>query len=362
MKPRDFDFVRFSEWIAEREERMRAFLEGRSESNVVLLEKNIANYVVCRTPQESLSCQLDAITQQMDSGSDYMPFLEPWFGVGVYATAFGAKYTWIDGEAPQTHYIVHDENEAERLPVPDIDRSPEMKLVLDAIDYFVAETRGIIPVCCTDTQSPIDTATLIWETSSFFTAMFTAPEAVHRLLQKVTDVTIAFSRKQIARLGTTWARPGHIMLSARGVDGFSISDDNIVMLSPDQYEALAMPYNEQISSAFGGLAVHSCGNYERQLPALLKTKGLRIVDGAFSPVLDPTPNTQYELFRDGLRNTGVILQARVHFDWPQILPRLYDPDVRLALCVPGPAPDEPADKNMVLLDKMLAGRFQPAAR
>ncbi len=353
MNASDFDFVRFNEWLSEREEYLLGFFNGSGESNILLVEEKGSRYTKCRTPEESLSMQLDALTAQMDLESGHVPFLEPWFGVGVFANAYGAEYVWIEGESPQTHYIVFSEEEAARLEYPGCADSPVMKLVLDAIDYFVEQTRGQIPVSCTDTQSPIDTATLIWETSSFFTALYTAPETVHSFMNDITNLIIEFTDIQIEHLGETWSRPGHIMASARGGRGFSISDDNIVMLSPENYMEFALPYNSRLGEKYNGLAVHSCGNYARQLEALAGTGHLMMIDGAFSGVIDPNPNIEYEHFRDTLKGTDIILHCRTHLDWPDILPRIYDPDLRLVLKVPPPGEGEPADINMRKLNDIL---------
>ncbi|NLF38927.1 hypothetical protein GX586_05740, partial [bacterium] len=272
MKASQFDFARFAAFKAEREKRIRAFYAGAAPQPILLQERAGCNYVICRTPRESLECQLDAITRNMGFASAYVPFLEPWFGVGVFANAFGCEYVWTDGQSPQTHYIIFSEEEAAKLTKPDLEASPVMRLVLDAIAYFLEETRGEIPIACTDTQSPFDTATLIWEVNSFFTAMYTAPEVVHHVLNLITECVIEFTQRQLDLIGAAAARPGHIMLSATGCPGMSISDDNIVMVSPETYAEFSVPYNERIAAAFGGLAIHSCGNFERQLPALLKTK------------------------------------------------------------------------------------------
>lgn len=352
MKSSQFDFARFNDYVAQREERLRQFLAGKG-GNVLMVEKESSDYLISRTPQESLSTQLEALTRQMESPSDYVPFLEPWFGVGVFANAFGAEYVWMEGESAQTHYIVFNEEQAARLERPSIDDAPVMKLVLQAIDYFIEETHGVIPISCTDTQSPLDTITLLWDTASFFTATYTAPEVVHGLLDKITDVMIEFSQRQIEHMGDTWMRPGHNAVGARGGKGFSISDDNIVMVSPGHYAAFSVPYNGRLAKAFGGLAVHSCGNYVRQLPELLKTEGLLMVDGAFSQELDPDPIRDLEGVRDALKGTGVILHARMGSDWPTLLPRLYHEDLRLVLAVPLPGVGERKDKNKMFLERVM---------
>ena len=137
MNPRCFDFARFQDYRAEREQRIRDFLAGSPASpGVLFVERAHCDYVKCRTPQESLEVQLDGITRQMDLGTDYVPFLEPWFGVGVYANAFGAEYVWVDGESAQTRYVAHTADLAAALQARAIEDTPAVRLVLDAIDYF----------------------------------------------------------------------------------------------------------------------------------------------------------------------------------------------------------------------------------
>lgn len=355
MNAHDFDFVRFREVLAQRQERAEAFVAGKT--NVLLSERRIdGDYTICRTPQESLAVQLDMIDRNLDlSHSGYVPYLEPWFGVGVFANAFGCEYVWVDGKSAQTHYLVHSVEEADQLTAPDLAAAPVMQLVREAICYFLEQTRGAIPISLTDTQSPFDTATLIWETSSFFTAMRTDPEVVHRVLNLVTETILAFSQEQAELLGETWARPGHIMQSTLGGKGISISDDNIVMVGPDDYRTFSVPYNERLAKAFGGVAVHSCGNFEKQLPALVETEGLIMIDGAFTLQGDPNPNEQYEYFRETMAGRGVILQARMgSFDWPERSARLYHPELPLVIVPPAPAADEPADKNHRRLEEALA--------
>ncbi len=355
MKAKDFDFIRWQDFSAEREENCRAFLEGRGETNVLLQQSWPSNFTVCRTPEESLETQLEAFSQTMerDLPTGLVPFLEPWFGVGVFANAAGAEYFWTENQSPQTHYIAHDEDEMDAVEF-DNDNSEVMQLILQACDYFKTETKGLIPISATDTQSPIDTATLILDTTAFFTALYTEPERVHPFLQKITDSVIDFTRKQADILGETWAQPGHLSAPARGGQGMALSDDNIVMLSPEHYTEFAVPYNEQISREFGGLAIHSCGNYEKQLDALLATEGLLQVDGAFmEKFVDPNPNLNYELWRDRFSDGRIILRTRMNNNWEEPLRKIYHPDMRQVLVVPCPAPDEPADKNLDRLNRLI---------
>ena len=105
MKTKDFDFEKFGDWLAEKEEKTADFLNGKSNANVLLaesVESDVveSDFLTCRTPQESLECQLEFLTNQMKCNNCTAPFLEPWFGVGVFANAFGAEYIWTENNCP----------------------------------------------------------------------------------------------------------------------------------------------------------------------------------------------------------------------------------------------------------------------
>ena len=53
MKPSQFDFERFKDFRAQREEEMAALLNGESQTNVLVVEENGSDYTRARTPQES---------------------------------------------------------------------------------------------------------------------------------------------------------------------------------------------------------------------------------------------------------------------------------------------------------------------
>ncbi|MCK5853463.1 hypothetical protein KAH27_10585 [bacterium] len=40
-------------------------------------------------------------------------------------------------------------------------------------------------------------------------------------------------------------------------------------------------------------------------------------------------------------------------NWAEVFPKLYHPDMRLILQIPLPASNEPADKNVKLLEKLM---------
>jgi len=126
--------------------------------------------------------------------------------------------------------------------------------------------------------------------NSFLLAMRSHPEAVHHLLQMVTDQMIAFARAQrqaaqeqfVPSLFEPWLPDGW---------GISVSNDECVMISARDHDEFAVPYLNQLSDAFGGIYIHSCGNWLHQIASLEKVRNLRGLEfGAsetpFAPVLD----------------------------------------------------------------------------
>jgi hypothetical protein len=162
-------------------------------------------------------------------------------------------------------------------------------------------------------------------------AFYEAPDRVREMLAALADVVVAFTRKQSALIGDALARPGHGFASARCGRGIGMSDDNMVMLSPQMYGEFCVPVNAGVGVAFGGAAIHSCGNWERWIETVKTIPNLVMIDGAFSPQTDPDHNG-CEVFRDALAGTGVVLHARLVGDPQTVLDharRLWAPGQKL---------------------------------
>ncbi|MCK5008773.1 MAG: hypothetical protein KAR73_15370, partial [Spirochaetales bacterium] len=173
--------------------------------------------------EKMLEHQMYNIEQTLRLDSDWVPFLEPWHGVGIYADAFGSKTSW-----------------------------------------------------------PEDDSSLIVRTEELLTGCYTHPEAVHHLLELITDLIIDFSKIQLEQIGENKAIPGHLF-PAGGSRGISVSDDNCSMVSPDIYRRFFVPYFSRISRAFGGIYLHSCGDFSQNLDSMLEIEGLLGVNMHIGP-------------------------------------------------------------------------------
>jgi hypothetical protein len=93
----------------------------------------------------------------------------------------------------------------------------------------------------------------------------------------VTDLMIDFATAQrnLAReLGVEFVPSGFQPWLPDGM-GLSVANDVGVMLSPELHDEFSVPYLNRISEAFGGVYIHSCGDWTHLFPSLEKVRGLR---------------------------------------------------------------------------------------
>jgi hypothetical protein len=246
----------------------------------------------------------------MDFPMDIPNFLEPWYGIGAVPCAYGAEYRWDGDLAPATEAPFRSVEEALSHEPKAIAETPVGKHILDMIDYFLEKTGGKVPLCLSDVQSPLDASAALVDTASFYMAIMDKPEAVKELLDRVTDLSLDFYRKQARMIGANLVLPGHGFASWRGFTGLGFSDDNSIMLSPEDHRDICGPSMIRFGRDFGGFAFHSCGNWSAKTETVKSLEGLKMVDAAFTSRTDPDPNPAGP-FRDSFAGTGIYVNARM---------------------------------------------------
>ncbi|MGQ9622505.1 MAG: uroporphyrinogen decarboxylase family protein [Candidatus Caldatribacteriaceae bacterium] len=232
--------------------------------------------------EKNLIQQLQSINLTLEHDTDYVPYLDPFEGVTILAEAFGCEVEVpVNGDPWIKEPLIRRPEEVYALSRPRMD-NPVYQKVLETLRFFETQTNGIIPVACTDPQSPLDVALLMWESSSFLIALREDPDAVHHLLRLVTEAFIEFYSLQLEVLRHP-AFPGHSFPLCDSSDGISISDDAVIFLSAELFAEFDQPYLEAISEAFGGLYYHSCGDFGACLREIIAVKGLRAINGHLSP-------------------------------------------------------------------------------
>lgn len=210
---------------------------------------------------------------------DYIPFLHPWFGTGVLASAFGIPLIYNPKADPAVAIASMEHSGLiDELPTPVPGQSGEMGKVIRTMDYFLAHCD--LPVGFTDCQGPLATALQIIGYDKFCYWMEDCPAQVHKLMQKITDALIAWVKfqKQRAGLPLTGASYPLGLKLPEGCGGVWMSDDDSVMMSAALYREFVQPYNEQVLTAFGGGCIHYCGNSTQNLENYATMRGLRAIN------------------------------------------------------------------------------------
>jgi hypothetical protein len=207
---------------------------------------------------------------------DFVPHIQANGGVTVFASAFGCEVQYFEHTLPWAHPVIKADDPPEKvyeLEPPDV-TDGQLGQMLEFTDYFVAQTQGRYPVALTDLQGPLDTAYLVWEPSAFMVAMYTNPKEVHHIMRLVTDLIVKFVHEQRAR--SPEYLPCHYpplwLPDGRGI---AISDDGLAVISAKLYEEFCLPYVNELSDEFGGMMIHSCGNFVHQFGNLEKVHNLR---------------------------------------------------------------------------------------
>ena len=245
--------------------------------------------------------------RQREGIYDYgMPNIKPNQGIGIIASAFGCEYTVNNQADPWIKPLIREENvhDVYKLEVPDPINHPVYKRTYDRIEFF--QSHSELPLRLVNLPSPLVTASLIWEYTSFLTAMMIYPKEVHILMEKVTAATIDYIGEQLRCIKNLFTI-GHEMWYIPRDLGVRISDDTAVVISPNLYREFGVKYNSLISKAFGGLVLHSCGDVQNVVEPMMEIEGLRGLD------LTIPQNPNWEVIRKTA--AGKIALNLRHYYW-----------------------------------------------
>ena len=209
---------------------------------------------------------------------DYgMPNIKPNIGISIMAAAFGCKFT-INNEAdPWITPLIKEKNAADvyTLEKPNPETNPIYQQAFARLEYL--QTHSTLPLRLVNVPSPLVTASLIWDYTSFIESTLLYPKEIHALLEVVTEATIEFVHLQLQRINHLHTMSHEIWYLPPEI-GIRISDDTAAVMSPKLYREFGVKYNAKISEAFGGIVVHSCGELKHVLPVMMETPGLRGID------------------------------------------------------------------------------------
>ena len=211
---------------------------------------------------------------------DFVPYLMPWFGTVVAASAFGCQIEYppkADPAANPRFYPVQTPEDIKKLRVPDPEKDGLMPKVLEFLRYM--EANSFLPVGITDFQGPLTTANQLLGYDKLIYLMFDNPALMHELMDVVTETLIMWVKKQKEVIGEPLTECiGDQQVYTGKHAGVWFSDDDAVLMSPDTYREFVVPYNSRILTEFGGGCVHYCGNATHHADNFLATEGLKALN------------------------------------------------------------------------------------
>ncbi len=209
---------------------------------------------------------------------DYgMPNIKPNLGISVIAAAFDCEFTVNNEADPWVTARISEKNVTDvyKLEKPNPTTNPIYQKAFARIDFLQANSD--LPLRLVNVPSPLVTASLIWNYTSFIESTLLYPKEIHALLEIVTEATIEFVQLQLQRIKHLHTM-GHEMWYLPRKIGIRISDDTAALMSPKLYREFGVKYNAKIAEAFGGIVVHSCGELKHIMPVIMETPGLRGID------------------------------------------------------------------------------------
>jgi hypothetical protein len=285
----------------------------------------------CRDMEASLRWQLGGLRKSMAYEADVPNFLEPWYGIGTIASAFGVDYVWKDGQAPAVQPPFSSVARAMECATRPVAETSIGRQTLAMIDCFLDRTAGRLPISLTDTQSPLNIAGNVVDMNGLFLDMIDRPAEATAFFRELARLLDDVTQVQAQRLGESLVWPGHGFASTRCFGGLGMSDDNALMISGQQYLDLVAPAVTALARSCAGWAFHSCGNWTDKIETVLQVPGLRMVDAAFSPATDPSP-CRPQPFGEAFAGTGIVVNARIVGDADVVagvVRRLWRPGLKL---------------------------------
>ena len=229
-------------------------------------------------PASMLSFQENGIIDHLKNiEDDYIPYLMPWYGVGVVPNLLGCNIKFFKSDDPAcTTYGIKDLKDIDKIKIPDFFSNPLSKKVLDTISFF--RKQSDIPVGVTDMQSTLDCIALIVGYENLFYWMKDAPEKIDHLFDIVNETLIEWVRMQKKYNGEkNDSSNGLINVKTPDKTGIWYSDDDAVVLSPDLFKRFVLQKYKSLFSSFGKGMVHWCGNANHQIENYLQIDSINSV-------------------------------------------------------------------------------------
>ena len=158
-----------------------------------------------------------------------MPGFWAEYGMCTEPSAFGAVPLWNENTFPFARKALHSPDDVQHLETPDPRTDGLLPFIvkrLHRLEPRINDAGHAIRFAVT--RGPLNIASFLMGTTEFLTALRTHPEAMHRLLERVTAFLVDW---------VAWQRE-----CFPSIDGVLVLDDVVGFVGPRDFEVYALPY------------------------------------------------------------------------------------------------------------------------
>lgn len=267
------------EALGERKALLDRFWAGEDIGRPVFIPKGFRkdiNYRRCSDADQAALLFLASLEEEARIPLDSIPYFDCEMWPIATVSAFGGRILRSPKASPWIEPIVRGPDDVYRLKAPNVLDGllgQSVRNYRRALEYL----DGYIPPRIADTQGPLQVASMLWKQEDFLLAMYDEPQAVHHLLNLVTDYLISFYRyfrdQHPDAMLANW--PSCYFPQALGV---GLTEDFAHLLSPELYREFGLPYVNRIADAFGGVLIHCCGVFGQHWDTFARIRNLRGLD------------------------------------------------------------------------------------
>ncbi len=196
-----------------------------------------------------------------ECGGDFIWSSSIYWGIPWVEAALGCPVILSTFSSGSIHAEpVPDFKGAGSIPVFSMDNPWVIKAV-EFLEQIALRSKGHYPVATTRMRGISDLLSLLYGGENLIYAMYTNPDEVHDVAEKLCDFWIAFGKMQIDRIPDFQGGIGSFYYNAWAPKGtIWHQEDAAALLSPELYDEFIRKWDERIVNSFDGCIMHQHSN------------------------------------------------------------------------------------------------------
>ncbi len=259
--------------------------------------------------------------------------VRPNFGIGLVASAFGARVEVVEDNPPWVRPLAEKNIESaveQVLETFDAARSHTLgwfPRVEETLGYYAKtfanypKVSKTVAIIMPDLQGPLDTATMLWG-GNIFLALYTRPELVERLLKAVAETMVSVHNQLRQVVGRELLPEGFSHQHGSIIRGnIMIRCDSNLMMSSEMYARYILPYDRYVLKCVGDGSYHSCGRWEKNVPLVISADEVGSLDFGTNQSHLNNMDSIYEMARCRTKHLNLVTASETDLGSGKILER-----------------------------------------